>query len=77
MGCKNYMAWNKYPKQGSWLGKRVEVCFHYDKTPEHIFKGRIIREDMIEETQGLTIILLDNGRVVTTLECQYSMIEEK
>ncbi|ADX87911.1 hypothetical protein [Vibrio phage JSF13] len=77
MGCKNYMTWNTYPEQGSYLGKRVQVCFHYDTQPEHMFKGKIIRDDMVDETQGLTIILLDDGRVVTSTECQYSIVKEK
>lgn len=42
-----------------------------------MFKGKIIRDDMVDETQGLTIILLDDGRVVTSTECQYSIVKEK
>lgn len=74
MGCKSYMTWNTYPKQGSYLNKQVRVCFHYDTS--HMFNGKIIRDDMIDETKGLMIIMLDDGRVVTSTECQYTIVKD-
>jgi hypothetical protein len=58
----------RFPKQGEWLGKRVNVCFHF-KT-EDLFPGTIVRED--SEEPGRLIIALDDGRYVISTECMYS-----
>lgn len=59
---------DRYPRQMDWLGKEVEVCFHYDTSAT--IRGKIIRCDI--EEPGKMIIQLDNGWVVLSTECQYS-----
>lgn len=72
MGCVSGLTDTKYPKQGDMLNKCVKVRFHYGSTE---FNGTVIRDDM--EDRGhptspmLTIIQLDDGRVVLSTECQY------
>ena len=61
-----------YPKQGSWLNRRVEVCFNCDTSK--LFHGTIVREDDIAPGDpGYLIIKLDDGRYVLSVECQYSL----
>ena len=71
MGCVNTIAYDKFPKQGKHLGKRVDVCFHYDTSK--IVKGNIVRDDCEEPSR--TIIKLDDGRYVLGIECHYSIVE--
>lgn len=59
MGCESI------PEQGSFLHKRVEVCFNYDTSQTVL--GEVIRDDK----NGHTYIWLDDGRLVTGVECQY------
>jgi hypothetical protein len=59
-----------YPKQGAYLNARVRVCFNYN-TQIH-FSGVIIRDDV--ESDCLTIIKLDDGRIIMGTECQYQFI---
>ena len=73
MGVVNTITYDRFPKQGSFLGKRVEVCFHYDT--EHTFMGTIVRDD--REEPYVTIIKLDNGLFVLTDECQYHPVKEE
>lgn len=68
MGNVNNVSASSWPKQGSWLGKRTRVCFHYDT--EHCVMGTIVRDDY--EDPWVTIISLDDGRVVLATECQHS-----
>jgi hypothetical protein len=58
-----------FPKQGAWLGMRVEVCFNYDVS-KTIF-GTIVRDDT--EEPGRMIIKLDDNRFVLSTECQYAL----
>jgi hypothetical protein len=69
MGCHDNITYERFPKQGDWLGKRVDVCFHYDSS--RTIGGTIVRED--EEAPWLCIIRLDDGRHVLTTECQHTM----
>ncbi|RMI14267.1 hypothetical protein EBE87_28085 [Pseudoroseomonas wenyumeiae] len=69
MGDVPPVGFDRFPKQGSWLGRRVEVCFDYDTS--RTIGGTIIRED--EEAPGLMLIHLDDGRVVRSVECQYAL----
>lgn len=69
MGIVPTVGFDSFPKQGSHLGKRVEVCFNYD-TARRI-GGNVIRDDV--EEPGLTLIHLDDGRIVRSVECQYSL----
>ncbi len=59
----------EFPKQGDWLGRRVEVCPHSDNP--RIFYGNIVREDA--ETPYKTIIQLDNGKYILSTECLYEL----
>ena len=60
---------DSFPKQGSWLGMIVDVCFDHD--PSRSIRGRIVREDV--EEPGQMIIKLDDGRFVRSVECQYRL----
>jgi hypothetical protein len=68
MGVVEGMSYEKYPKQGHILGKRVKVCFDFDT--EKYYEGTCIRDD--SEMPGECIFKLDNGRVVRSVECQYT-----
>mgnify|MGYP007113027159 CR=1 FL=1 len=70
MGIVKNVGYDKFPKQGEWLGKQVEVCFGYD-TSKNV-RGSIIRCDA--EAPFETIILLENGRVIRDVECQYRIL---
>ena len=68
MGQVATIGFNRFPKQGSYKGRRARVCFDYD--PSREVMGTIIRDD--EEEPGQLIIQLDDGRVVLASECMYS-----
>lgn len=68
MGVVATVGFDKFPKQGPWLGKRTRVCFDYDTSREVM--GTIVRDD--NEEPWKTIISLDDGRVVLATECMYS-----
>lgn len=67
MGAHKNISYKRFPKQGDWLGLETKVCFHYNT--DRYVKGTIIREDM--EEPYITIILLEDGRVILAKECQY------
>lgn len=71
MGCVDTITYTRFPKQGPYVGKRTEVCFHYDTSKTLL--GFIVRDDY--EEPGRTIIKLDDGRYVEASECQYSIID--
>jgi hypothetical protein len=60
-----------YPRQGSFFGKAVEVCFDYDTSAPK--RGKVVRDDV--EKPGRMIIKLENGWVVLSTECQYRTID--
>ncbi len=68
MGNHENINISKFPRQGAWLGKRTKVCFHYDA--DSFITGTIVRDD--SEEPFVTIISLDDGRVVLATECQHS-----
>lgn len=70
MGIEENITISKFPQQGSWLGKRTKVCFHYDSSS--YIMGTIVRDDA--EKPFKTIISLDDGRVVLTTECMHAPI---
>lgn len=72
MGCIETIRADRFPKQGSFLGKRAEICFWYDTA--HSFFGTIIRDDT--EEPFVEIIQLDSGLVILSTECQYSIVHE-
>ena len=77
MGCVSTISYYNFPKQADEtykypsIGKRVEVCYHYNTKLKHC--GTIVRDD--REEPYVTIIALDNGRYVLGTECQYSLID--
>jgi hypothetical protein len=77
MGCVRTITHDTFPKQADEnyeypkIGKRVEVCYHYDTTKYH--QGTIVRNDIEEPFE--TIIQLDNGRFLRAVECQYKELE--
>lgn len=73
MGCVNNISHDRFPRQGSWLGRTVRVVFHYDTSVS--IMGKVIREDV--EEPGRMIIQLENGWVVLSTECQFQLIPEE
>ncbi len=73
MGCHKNVGKDKFPKQGEYLGKRCKVIFFYDASSEVM--GTVVRDDA--EDPWRTFIKLDDGRVVTSTECQYNPTEEE
>jgi hypothetical protein len=69
MGCVATIGFNRMPKQGPWVGKKVDVYFHYDTSKS--IRGEIIRDDTEQPYVG--IIKLEDGRFVLDTECQMSM----
>jgi|SRR3989344_2397127 len=60
------------PEQGNYLGKCAEVCFHYN---ERTIRGIIVRDDMAEPFKEL--IELEDGRIISSTECQYCPIRNE
>ena len=71
MGVHKNIGIDKFPKQGAYLGRRVEVCFNYDTT--ETLMGRVVRDDV--EEPGCMIIKLETGYYVNSTECQYSLVK--
>jgi hypothetical protein len=69
MGTHAMITAEVFPRQGRWLHRFVDVCFHYDTSK--IVQGRIVRMD--DEEPGKMIIKLDDGRYVLSTECMYSL----
>lgn len=69
MGCVKTIDADHFPKQSDYVNRRVKVCFHYDTS--RWIGGWLVRDDREEPYR--TILLLDNGRFVDALECQYCM----
>lgn len=69
MGICSEIDFEKFPEQGSWLGAKVTVCFHYDTSKT--IAGEIIRDDLTAPHR--MVIKLDDGRVVLSDECQYQV----
>lgn len=70
MGYVKNVKMDLFPKQGSSLNKRVNVCFHYDTTKT--IGGIVVRDDI--EEPYIEIIRLDDNRYVLSTECQYNVI---
>lgn len=69
MGVVATITTTQFPKQGSRLGARCQVCFHYDtRSP---VEGVIVRDDAEDPWQ--LIIQLTNGRYVLSTECHYTL----
>lgn len=72
MGVVTGIDHESFPKQGSYLGRTVRVCFNYDTT--HVLRGAVVRDDA--EEPGRLIIRLDDGRHVLATECMWSPTQE-
>ena len=70
MGIEKNINFTSFPKQGAHVGARVRVVFQYDTTL--YMTGTILRDDA--EAPFRTIIKLDDGRLVLSTECQYSLV---
>lgn len=70
MGVHASITAEQFPKQGSLVGKRVQVCFHFDSS--RAFEGVCLRDDIEEPNRS--VFHLDDGRVVLDTECQYQPI---
>lgn len=68
MGIQENIDYDRFPKQGQWVGKRCEVCFLYDSS--RTIGAECVREDL--ESPRLTIFKLDDGRHVLATECMHS-----
>ena len=69
MGCVSTITAYKFPNQSEYVNRRCEVCFHYDTSV--MIDGTIIRDDRDEPYE--TLIRLDDGRILRSTECQYSI----
>ena len=67
MGTSPHIDAKKFPQQGSLLGRKVAVCFHYDTQRQ--IGGVVVRDDITEPFIG--IIRLYDGRYVLTTECEF------
>ncbi len=67
MGTQIGVGVDTFPQQGSYLNKRVKVCFNYDTSKT--LEGAIVRDDSEEPFVG--IVKLDDGRYLLLTECQY------
>lgn len=70
MGTHPNIDIGKFPKQGLYLNKKVEVCFNYD--PSKCLSGVIVRDDM--EEPGVLIIKLEDNRYMLSTECMYRIL---
>jgi hypothetical protein len=68
MGVHANVSRDKFPRQGTFLGKEVKVCFNYET--RNTVKGECVRDDV--EEPFVTIFRLEDGRHVLSTECQYS-----
>lgn len=73
MGIQSGITAKEFPKQSSWKGNKVKVCFNF--TIKDSIEGVIVRDDM--EAPFKTIVKLDDGRYVLGTECQYSLLDVK
>jgi hypothetical protein len=67
MGNVANISAEHFPRQYEHVGKRTQVCFHYDTT--RVLDGTVVRDDA--EEPWITIIRLDDGRHVLASECQW------
>lgn len=68
MGVVKNITMAEFPKQGHWVGKRCEVCFHYNTSQK--VGAEVVRDD--REEPFVTILKLDDGRYVLSTECQHT-----
>lgn len=68
MGVQKNVGFAEFPEQGTWVGKRAEVCFRYDT--KNKIGATCVRDD--REEPHLCIFKLDDGRYVLATECQHT-----
>lgn len=68
MGAIKEIDINKYPEQTSLVGKKVNICFHYNT--DAMIEGICVREDV--GNPYVMIFMLSDGRFVLSTECQYT-----
>jgi hypothetical protein len=73
VGVHNNIGYERFPKQGDFLGRKVNVCFDYDTSKT--IRGMVVRDD--KEEPGTLLIRLTDDRIVNATECQYSLIREE
>ena len=69
MGAVDTIGIDKWPEQGTYFGKNVKVCFHFNTL--QTIDGVVVRDDV--EEPYVMIIKLEDGRFVLSTECQYSV----
>ena len=79
MGANLNIDIDIFPKQAGEgdlapVGCRVNVCFHFDLRKSKMIGGKVIRHDI--EAPGLLIFQLDDGRVVLSTECMWSLSKD-
>jgi hypothetical protein len=75
MGNVKTINYNKFPKQGDYVGQRVQVLYHYAEPPSgERPQGSVVRDDM--EEPFITIFCMDDGRYLLATECQYSFVKD-
>ena len=67
MGVKAGISATEYPEQSN-IGRKVLVMFNCSNP---VFHGVVIRDD--KTTPYETIFMLDDGRYIRSVECQYSL----
>lgn len=72
MGSHPNIDIDRFPKQGSFAGTPVRVCFNYDTS--RTMDGVCVRDDADEP--GIMIIRLADGRHVLATECMWTLISE-
>lgn len=72
MGSHENISATRFPRQGTNLHKRVEVCFHFDSSQR--VQGTVVREDV--QSPFVMLIRLDDDRYVEAGECQYRTLDE-
>lgn len=71
MGIRKDLDWDKFPVQGSMILDLVKVVFHYDTSRS--INGVVIRDDAGVSD---TFILCEDGRLVSSNECQFSRVSK-
>lgn len=68
MGVHENIGADVYPEQSRYKGERAFVVFHYDTSRK--FEATVLRDD--KDAPWETLLQLDDGRVVRSVECQWS-----
>ena len=69
MGVIPNITHEKFPQQSEYVGKKVELCFHYNTLEKVI--ATVVRDD--KEEPGETIFLTLDGRIILSTECHWTL----